>query len=508
MAGMNATRHLEVLEDAFIKVSFQEDSGIGADDPFYDDWVNQSSARFSEPSVYAARTLRELHPGHSVVLFQDYETSILGFSGALIQPVSASNLITSLFFVPNPRHNGGPPGTLVDSVKYGAFRVAWNQYDFLLYILRYPQGLGINTQHYLVHDGPEEHSRALLMAAGGYKAQLHEEILIFNQGFWQKDHSLWVEVQKANWDDVILKDKFKHDLKKDVFGFFDSEDLYKQLAIPWKRGLIMYGPPGNGKTISMKTIMKDCDAKGFAPLYVKSFKSWMGEEGSMAAVFNKAREMAPCVVVLEDLDSLINDQNRSFFLNQLDGLEGNDGLLVIGSTNHFERLDPALSGRPSRFDRKYLFDDPDREERALYAKYWQQKLASNKSISFPDSLVDDVATWTPKFSFAYLKEAFVSTLVLLAGIEGDDKPSFADVLHGQIRSLREQLDKEPEQLDVPGAFTTSSATVAQPVPRFRRAQLAKPVSSRVSLQGRIFDSSDGMSMPGQMPSVRAMPRMG
>ncbi len=98
--------------------------------------------------------------------------------------------------------------------------------------------------------------------------------------------------------------------------------------------------------------MKECDQKGFAPLYVKSFKSWMGEEGAMQQVFDKARQMAPCVLILEDLDSLINDSNRSFFLNQLDGLEGNDGLLIIGSTNHFDRLDPALNSRPSRFDRK------------------------------------------------------------------------------------------------------------------------------------------------------------
>ena len=76
---------------------------------------------------------------------------------------------------------------------------------------------------------------------------------------------------------------------------------------------------GNGKTISMKAIMKECDAKGYAPLYVRSFQSWQGEEAAMASVFQKARQMAPCVVVLEDLDSLINDQNRSFFLNELDG---------------------------------------------------------------------------------------------------------------------------------------------------------------------------------------------
>lgn len=98
--------------------------------------------------------------------------------------------------------------------------------------------------------------------------------------------------------------------------------------------------------------MKTCDAQGFAPLYVKSFQHYAGDEVAMAAVFDKARQLSPCVIVLEDLDALINDRNRSFFLNQLDGLQGNDGLLVIGTTNHFERLDPGLSTRPSRFDRK------------------------------------------------------------------------------------------------------------------------------------------------------------
>ena len=114
----------------------------------------------------------------------------------------------------------------------------------------------------------------------------------------------------------------------------------------------MHGPPGNGKTISMKAIMKDTDAKGYYPLYVKSFRSWKGEEGAMVDVFEKAREVSPCLLILEDLDSLINERNRSFFLNQLDGLESNDGILIIGTTNHLDRIDPALSTRPSRFDRK------------------------------------------------------------------------------------------------------------------------------------------------------------
>lgn len=101
-------------------------------------------------------------------------------------------------------------------------------------VRQYPYGFGSIAQHYVVHDGPEDHTRSLLIAAGAWNAQLHDEILVYNSGFWQKDHALWVEVQKANWADVILKEQFKANLQKDIYGFFESEKLYKSLAIPWK----------------------------------------------------------------------------------------------------------------------------------------------------------------------------------------------------------------------------------------------------------------------------------
>jgi hypothetical protein len=109
-----------------------------------------------------------------------------------------------------------------------------------------------------------------------------------------------------------------------------------------------------------------------------------------------------------------------------------------------------------------LFDDPGREERGMYAKYWQQKLDGNKDVFFPDCLVDEVADSTEGFSFAYLKEALyvalpnltlpttdnlpffsVSTLVTLAGIS-KDKPSFSTTLKVQIKALRKQLEKTTE----------------------------------------------------------------
>ena len=100
--------------------------------------------------------------------------------------------------------------------------------------LQWPEGFGYRVQHFILHEGPEDHSRDLILAAGVWSDQLHDEIWVFEQSFWRKNHELWSEVQRANWDDVILDSKFKTGLRKDIDNFFKSEETYKQLSIPWK----------------------------------------------------------------------------------------------------------------------------------------------------------------------------------------------------------------------------------------------------------------------------------
>ena len=90
------------------------------------------------------------------------------------------------------------------------------------------------AQYFLYDKEDESPILSLLKEVGIWRNALHDEIWVFENGFWRKDHGLWQEVQKANWDDVILKQEFKDRLRKDVNGFFDSEALYKSLAIPWK----------------------------------------------------------------------------------------------------------------------------------------------------------------------------------------------------------------------------------------------------------------------------------
>lgn len=102
-------------------------------------------------------------------------------------------------------------------------------------VLKFWQGFNQYFYQFIVHESTSEQpSRDLLIAAGAWSQTLHDEVWVFNQGFWEKDSGLWQEVQKANWADVILDEDFKTTLQKDVFGFFSSERVYLELQIPWK----------------------------------------------------------------------------------------------------------------------------------------------------------------------------------------------------------------------------------------------------------------------------------
>ena len=111
----------------------------------------------------------------------------------------------------------------------------------------------------------------------------------------------------------------------------------------------------------------------------------------------------------------MSDRVRSLFLNEVDGITNNDGILMVGSTNHLDQLDPGIAKRPSRFDRKYYFPYPDKQERIKYCEYWQGKLSDTNDIEFPHRMCAAIAEITDGFSFAYMQEAFVAALLVIAG---------------------------------------------------------------------------------------------
>jgi len=160
-----------------------------------------------------------------------------------------------------------------------------------------------------------------------------------------------------------------------------------------------------------------------------------GPQYAAKQVFDRARRVAPCILILEDLDSIISDAVRSYFLNEVDGLQSNDGIFMIGSTNHLDLLDPGLSRRPSRFDRKYEFDNPNERERVLYCEYWRGKLKDNKDIEWLDGLSERIAVITENFSFAFMQEAFVASLLAIAAGEtalGIEAAGMRDLMDGFV----------------------------------------------------------------------------
>ncbi|KAF1974094.1 P-loop containing nucleoside triphosphate hydrolase protein [Bimuria novae-zelandiae CBS 107.79] len=405
--------------------TFIDNDGPHNPPQLFPDYKEMVNGKGFDPDVQILTALREKHPELIVTAVPTRNLNLLQFSAAGYAQAELDEdtepVIRWTGFI-GPSHRGGS-GQLGDAVFYGKYNYTWNHERFILYtvvigllhiqyILKEPQGSETTTSHSSVVD-------RLLATIGAWLIKEEPAIYVYD-GDWMRSTKLWDEVKKAKWEDVILDPKMKKALTEVANKFFDNEDIYREYGVPWKRGLIFHGPVGNGKTISLKALMHTVQErkKPVVTLYVKDAPyPWM-----LRSVFTLARSMTPCMLVLEDIDTIVTKSTRSYFFNEVDGLENNDGILMIATTNHLDELDPGLSKRPSRFDRKYLFPLPSKSERAQYAQYWRNKLKNKKNIDFPSKLCDAIAGITDDFSFAYLKEAFVATLLELARNrdDGDD----------------------------------------------------------------------------------------
>ena len=204
------------------------------------------------------------------------------------------------------------------------------------------------------------------------------------------------------------------ELRADGRRFFSRRAFYESHRLPWKRGLLLIGPPGNGKTHSVRALLKEL---AHPVIFVRGFQGRnTSVAGGVAEVFERARRMAPAVLVMEDLDSLVDDSNRSFLLNELDGVARNHGLFLIATTNHPEKLDRSLIDRPSRFDRKFHFPLPDADVRRAYLT----KLTANEdpALQLSSLAIEGLVERTNGFTFAYLKELLLNASLTWADEEG------------------------------------------------------------------------------------------
>ena len=391
-------------------------------DAVYREFYNNSTAPRINSDVVLVDAIRKQYPSLHLTIIPSYQCNFLAYAAtgnATVIPIdtdnsSIENLKHRKYMAPAKRMDGHS-GFLYDSVQFGKWMYKWEGKEYILYNVAGSDGLYKSPMSYILGSTPVENDE-LMLAACAWQNSIHDSVLVFDGGYWQYSSELWQSIQKSNWEDVILDAEMKKSIIGEVTKFFDSKNRYQKLRVPWKRGIIFHGPPGNGKTISIKAMMHSLyDRDDPVPtLYVRSLTSYGGPEYAISLIFSKARQMAPCFLVFEDLDSIVSDAVRSYFLNEVDGLQNNDGIMMVGSTNHLERLDPGISKRPSRFDRKYLFPDPNLEERVKYCEFWKRKLDGNEDVEFPDLLCSAIAGITKGFSFAYIQEAFVAALLAIA----------------------------------------------------------------------------------------------
>ena len=130
-------------------------------------------------------------------------------------------------------------------------------YDF---IFQDPTVQDLNTQKTVGHN--------LISDVYRWAGSLKDEIWVFQDGYWSKDKSLWNSICSANPDTLVLESEFLDSLCMDTRTFFENSKIYQKLGVPWKRGLLLLGPPGNGKTETIKLLLKESKQ---SVLYVKSF---------------------------------------------------------------------------------------------------------------------------------------------------------------------------------------------------------------------------------------------
>ena len=197
-----------------------------------------------------------------------------------------------------------------------------------------------------------------------------------------------VEIPRVTWDQVGGLDEVKMKLREAVEMPLKDPDAFKRMGIRPPRGILLYGPPGTGKTLLAKAVATESEANFISIKGPEVMSKWVGEsEKAVRMIFKKARQVAPCVVFLDeldaiahrrgsDLDSGVGERVVNQLLTSLDGLESMEGVVVIGATNRPDMVDPALL-RTGRFDRLVIVPIPDRKARLEILKVHTKEMPTD-----------------------------------------------------------------------------------------------------------------------------------
>ena len=228
--------------------------------------------------------------------------------------------------------------------------------------------------------------KKLMKSAGGPNS------LMFNMG----GSNAKVYVKSADgikFDDVAGEEEAKENLAE-IVEYLHNPDRYREIGASMPKGVLLVGPPGTGKTMLAKAVAGEANVPFFSMSGSEFVEMFVGMGASKVRdLFRQAKEKAPCIVFIDEIDAIgkkrqgnmsgndEREQTLNQLLTEMDGFEGNNGVIILAATNQPDSLDPALT-RPGRFDRRVPVELPDLKGREEILKVHAKKVKLGEDIDF------------------------------------------------------------------------------------------------------------------------------
>lgn len=215
--------------------------------------------------------------------------------------------------------------------------------------------------------------------------------------------ALWFEPVRARGDRLLrFPDAATDKIVSEIETFWQREKIYQRFGLPHKRGILLYGPPGSGKTCTLQLLARDVVAReGIVLIYQPEI---------FIHAYRQIRHIqpdTPIVVLMEDLDAILKRHDESTVLNTLDGADTIEKTVFVATTNYPELLGERIINRPSRFDRRLFVGDPSPVARKMYL----DDLIQDRKFE-SEATVEQMVRDTEGMSLAHVKELFVMHAVI------------------------------------------------------------------------------------------------
>ncbi len=263
---------------------------------------------------------------------------------------------------------------------------------------------------------------------------------------------VFVEIPNVNWEDVGGLEGQKQKLIEAVDWPLSNPAVFERMGIEPPKGILLYGPPGCGKTLLARAVASESKANFISVKGPELLSKWVGEsEKAIREVFRKAKMAAPCIIFFDEFDSIAPSRGRyttdsgvtekvlSQFLTELDGLEVMKDIIVIAATNRPDILDPALI-RPGRIDRIIYIPAPNKDERLEILKIFTDQMALSTNINLEELIKltkgfsgADIKSWCREAAMEALRENIRARKVFLK--------HFKDAIDGIYPSISPEISK-------------------------------------------------------------------